>query len=110
MIAPTFPITPHIPEQPSEREIKALLELMEFGICYYEQGERVPLPPHMPPGGESFKLEPVMGVHWRGRDPNTATVYIDGKPFAVSATAVFTTIDRQSKYLKLAKKEAKKKR
>jgi len=98
-------IAPHIPERPTEADVKLLLEQMDYGISYYTQGEMVPLPPHMPPGGESFKMEPVMGVYWRaGRDPNVTTLYIDGKPFAISSTWVFTTIDRQNKYAKMAKK------
>lgn len=86
------PIEPHIPEDPSEAEVLALLEWLDFGVCYYQQGEPVPLPDHMPP---VFKLEPVIGVYWRiGRDPNTTTLYIDGKPYTFSSTWVYENMDQ----------------
>lgn len=92
------PIEPHIPEDPTEAQVLALLEWMDFGVCYYQQGAPAPLPDHMPPGGQAFKLEPVVGVHWRtGRDPNTTTLYIEGKPYTFSSTWIYVNLDRQQK-------------
>lgn len=90
------PIEPHIPDEPTEVEVRQLLELLDYGICYYQKGDPTALPDHMPPGGQAFKLEPVMGVHWRiGRDPNTTTLYIDGKPYTFSSTWIYVNMDRQ---------------
>lgn len=75
-------IAPHIPDNPTEAGVLALLEHMDYGVCYYQQGPPTLLPKEMPPGGESFALVPVMCIHWRGtRDLDTATLYIDGRPY-----------------------------
>lgn len=83
------PIEPHIPEDPTEAEVLALLEQMGYGLAYYNLGIEVPLSLHMPPGGEAHQLDAVMGVYWlASHDPDVCTVYIDNKPYQFAASWV----------------------
>lgn len=101
----SIPIEPHIPDEATVDSVRELLELLDFGIAYYQQSEPVPMPAHMPtslggPPGQAFKLEPVMGIYWkasRKRDLDVATVYIDGKPYRFAATWVQAAVQRQDK-------------
>ena len=91
------PIEPHIPEDPTDAEVLALLGWLDFGTCYYQKGDPTALAQHMPPGGQAFKLEPVMGVHWRSGRDLTTTLYIDGKPYTFSSAWIYANLDRQKK-------------
>lgn len=100
-----LPIEPHIPDEATEANVQALLEQLDFGIAYYQQGEPVPLSFTVPtslggPPGQAFRMEPVMGVYWKAsrvRDLDTATVYIDGKPYRFAASWVHATVQLQDK-------------
>ena len=89
---------PHIPDEPTDEVVSEILRHMLWGMSYYMQGAETALPEHAPPGGKAFKLEPVMGIHWKDQiDPNVSTVYIDGHPYQFSSTWVYTTLDRANK-------------
>ena len=78
------PIAPHIPEAPTEADVRRVLGYLTFGICYYKLGDRQLLNETFnAPGSTSYKIEPVMGVMWQAPEADAVTVYIEGKPFAV---------------------------
>lgn len=80
---------PHIPDCPTETEIKRLLSFMEVQVLYFEQGPAKELTgvenavhAHIPGHHVgTYDLIPVIGVGWI-QEHNTAVVYIDEKAYA----------------------------
>ncbi len=84
------PIAVHIPDAPSKAEVMAVLEHLEYGVCFHQldpavAADGLPLYFDRPlpfPGGQVFNLVPVMSVRWiESVDPTVATVYIEDKAY-----------------------------
>jgi hypothetical protein len=74
---------PHVPDEPTDRDMAIILHRLERGIAYFETGPPTPVDKPFP-NGTSHKLVPVVGIVWASGDPNVAVVYLEDKPYAFS--------------------------
>jgi hypothetical protein len=78
---------PHIPDEPTEQGAVAILDHMERGISYFNTGPPEPVPASLDlpfANGVKHELIEVIGINWATGHQDWATVYIDGKPYALT--------------------------